>query len=132
MGRWFGGWIAALWGLGCCVSAAQPAVAPALTLEQALGYPFISALAAAEHADCIAWVQDVRGVRNVWFAEGPGFKPRQVTRYAEDDGQELTQLVFSPDGRQLLYVRGGDHDANWPAEGHLAPDPPPPVPKSRR
>ena len=50
-------------------------------------------------------------------------RPRQITHYASDDGQELTQLTFSPDGGKLLYVRGGDHDANWPAEGHLAPDP---------
>ncbi len=47
----------------------------------------------------------------------------QVTHYTEDDGQEITQLTFSPDGTRLVYVRGGDHDANWPAEGNLAPDP---------
>ena len=129
MGRWIGGWIAVLWSVACCAAAAAPTAtgqtpaAQGLTLEQALGYPFISGLVAAEHADRIAWVQDVRGVRNVWVADGPGFTPRQVTRYAEDDGQELTQLTFSPDGARLVYVRGGDHDANWPAEGHLAPDP---------
>ncbi len=127
MRRWVGGWIAAAWSLAACVAAAQaPALAPvsdALTLEQALGYPFISGLVAAERADRIAWVQDVRGVRNVWVADGPGFRPRQVTRYAEDDGQELTGLTFSPDGARLLYVRGGDHDANWAADGKLAPNP---------
>ena len=128
MQRWLGGWIAVLWGLACCAAAAAAQTGPTpttpgLTLDQALGYPFVSELVSAEHADRIAWVQDVRGVRNVWVAEGPGFRPRQVTRYTEDDGQELTQLSFSPDGARLLYVRGGDHDANWPAEGHLAPDP---------
>ena len=103
--------------------AAAQAPPPGLTLEQALSYPFISGLVAAERADRIAWVQDVRGVRNVWVAEGPAFTPRQATRYAEDDGQEITQLTFSPDGSRLLYVRGGDHDANWPADKALAPDP---------
>ncbi len=121
MQRWTAGWIAAVLSLACCAAAAQ---GPAkLTLEQALGYPFISGLTAADPADRIAWVQDVRGVRNIWVADGPGFRPRQVTRYAEDDGQELTGLTFSPDGARLLYVRGGDHDANWAAEGKLAPDP---------
>src|SRR5581483_2969408 len=31
--------------------------------------------------------------------------------------------TFTPDGHHIVYVRGGDHDANWPAEGNLAPDP---------
>ncbi len=54
---------------------------------------------------------------------GPTFAATQLTHYAEDDGQEITQLTFSPDGASLVYVCGGDHDANWPAEGNLAPDP---------
>jgi dipeptidyl aminopeptidase/acylaminoacyl peptidase len=65
----------------------------------------------------------VRGVRNIWVADGPAWMPRQVTPYAGDDGQELTQLHFSPDGTALVYVRGGDHDANWPAAGDHAPNP---------
>jgi dipeptidyl aminopeptidase/acylaminoacyl peptidase len=94
-----------------------------LTLAAMLGYPFQSDLAAAPRGDTIAWVRNVRGVRNVWMARGPDFTPRQVTHFEGDDGQELTQLTFSPDGAHLVWVRGGDHDANWPAEGGLAPDP---------
>jgi dipeptidyl aminopeptidase/acylaminoacyl peptidase len=94
-----------------------------VTLAAMLGYPFQSDLAAAPRGDTIAWVRNVRGVRNVWMARGPDFTPRQVTHFEEDDGQELTQLTFSPDGARLVWVRGGDHDANWPAEGGLAPDP---------
>jgi dipeptidyl aminopeptidase/acylaminoacyl peptidase len=93
------------------------------TMEQALSYPFVPELDSARDANAIAWVRDVRGVRNVWVAQGPDFKPRQVTHYTADDGQEITQATFSPDGRHLFYVRGGDHDANWPAEGDVAPDP---------
>jgi len=93
------------------------------TLEAMLGYPFDSGLAAAERGDVIAWVRDVRGVRNVWLARGPAFAPRQVTANRDDDGQEVSDLTFSPDGSRLVWVRGGDHDANWPAEGNLAPDP---------
>lgn len=93
------------------------------TLAQVLDYPYASGLAAAKQADAIAWVRDVDGVRNVWFAHGPDFQPVELTRYTQDDGQEITQLTFSPDGTRLVYVRGGDHDANWPAQGNLAPDP---------
>jgi len=65
----------------------------------------------------------VRGVRNVWVADGPSLTPRQVTQFKADDGQELSGLTFSPDGKVLIFVRGGDHDANWPAKDNLAPDP---------
>ncbi len=99
------------------------AAAPSPDLEAMLGYPFQSELVAASKGGAIAWVQKVRGVRNVWVAAGPDFKPRQVTENQADDGQELTGLAFSPDARRLVWVRGGDHDANWPAEGGLAPDP---------
>src|SRR5439155_11751758 len=27
------------------------------------------------------------------------------------------------DGRTIVYVRGGDHGANWPADGNLLPNP---------
>jgi dipeptidyl aminopeptidase/acylaminoacyl peptidase len=90
-------------------------------MEQVLAYPFVPELAAAEKGDSIAFVRVLKGARNVWVANGPAFKPRQVTHYTADDGQEITQLTFSPDGKHLLYVRGGDHDANW--EAKLPPDP---------
>ena len=93
------------------------------TMAQVLHYPYATELASAEQGDAIAWVRDLDGARNVWFAHGPDFAPVQLTHYTEDDGQEITQLTFSPDGSRLVYVRGGDHDANWPAEGNLAPDP---------
>src|SRR5579883_2987552 len=93
------------------------------TLQQVLDYPFPQGLVAAEKGDRIAWVINLRGVRNVWIAQAPDFKPKQLTHFTEDDGQELTNLTFSPSGDALAFVRGGDHDENWPAEGNLAPDP---------
>jgi dipeptidyl aminopeptidase/acylaminoacyl peptidase len=116
----------ALAGLSAAVlfaAGGAQAAGPGFTLEQALSYPYATEMAASEHADVVSWVVNVRGVRNIWVAAGPHFAPRQVTRYADDDGQELTQLTLSSDGGRLVYVRGGDHDANWPAEGDLAPDP---------
>ena len=103
-------------------SGAQTSADP-FTMDQVLSFPFIAETAAAEHGDRVAWVRVVNGVRNVWVADGPSFAPKQVTQYTKDDGQEITQLTFSPDGRHLLYVRGGDHDSNWDAVGDLAPDP---------
>ena len=101
------------------VSAA--AASGTFTIAQVLAYPFVPELQAAKSGDAIAFVRVLKGVRNVWVANGPAFRPRQVTRYTSDDGQELTQLTFAPDGKHLVYVRGGDHDANW--EAKLPPDP---------
>jgi len=42
----------------------------------------------------------------VWVAEGPDFKARRLTSYNEDDGGELTFLLFSEDGNLIAYVRG--------------------------
>jgi dipeptidyl aminopeptidase/acylaminoacyl peptidase len=102
--------------------AATTSVAAGFTLPQVLSYPYPQELAAAPKGSDLAWVQDEAGVRNVWMAEGAGATPRQLTHYTADDGQEITQLSFSPDGAYLLFVRGGDHDANWPVGQEPDPD----------
>ena len=102
--------------------AAQRGGAP-FTLRQVTGYPFPSALVAAPSGARVAWVFDERGVRNIYQAAAPDWQAHRVTDYTADDGQELTNLSFTPDGNTIVYVRGGDHDANWSAQGNLAPDP---------
>ncbi|HSN86361.1 MAG TPA: DPP IV N-terminal domain-containing protein, partial [Thermoanaerobaculia bacterium] len=84
--------------------AAQP---PAVTLEGILSAPFPSELLAAPVGGKLAWVQNAKGVRNLWVAEPPEYRGRPVTRYTEDDGQALGNLAWSPDARTLVYVRGG-------------------------
>src|SRR5690242_842944 len=88
-------------------SAASP---PGVTLEQLLGSPFPTSLVAAPAGGRVAWVFNDRGRRNVWVAEPPDYKGRAITRYTEDDGQQITGLAWTPDGRRLCYVRGnGSH-----------------------
>src|SRR5699024_8604354 len=91
------------------------AAAPAshFTLRQVLGYPYPGELTSAASANAIAWTLNERGVRNIWVAKAPAFQPRQVTHYQGDVGQELTWVELSPDGKYVVYVRGGDHDSNW-------------------
>lgn len=91
------------------------------TLRQVRSYPYPTELVAAPTGARVAWVFDEEGVRNVYGAEAPDWEARRLTGYAEDDGQELTQLAFSPDGGTVVYVRGGDHGSNW--AGELQPDP---------
>jgi dipeptidyl aminopeptidase/acylaminoacyl peptidase len=87
----------------------QTTPATVFTVDHVLGFPSPENLIASPVGSRIAWTFNERGVRNVYVADGPAFEPRRLTSYHEDDGQELTQLAFSPDGAMIVYVRGGDH-----------------------
>jgi len=83
------------------------------TLEQVMSSPFPTELVASPAGGRVAWVLDARGVRNIWMAEpggGGGYVSRQLTPYTQDDGQEIAELTWTPDGRAIVYVRGGDFD----------------------
>jgi dipeptidyl aminopeptidase/acylaminoacyl peptidase len=77
-------------------------------IEDILSSPFPSSLISADGKDRIAWVFNEQGMRNIWTADGPEYKPRKITKYQEDDGQELGSLSFSNDAEHIVYVRGGD------------------------
>lgn len=85
----------------------------AYTIEQIKSYPFPNELTAASTGSRIAWAFNERGQRNIWVAEGPDFKARRLTNYDVDDGQELTSVSISADGKYVVYVRGGEHGSNW-------------------
>ncbi|MEP6749473.1 MAG: prolyl oligopeptidase family serine peptidase [Bacteroidota bacterium] len=76
-------------------------------------YPFTTELCASAKGSKIAWAMNEQGRRNVYVAEGPDFSPRELTNFSKDDGQEITSLSISDDGKWVLFVRGGDHGANW-------------------
>ena len=96
-------WIAAAW-IACAatLSAATP-----FTIEQVLSAPFPTELVASPAGNRVAWIFDAQGVRNVWVAEGPDFKPRAITSYTADDGQEISDLAWAGDGSIVVYTRGG-------------------------
>lgn len=87
--------------------------AASFSLEQLKSYPFPNELTAAAKGSRIAWAFDEKGARNVWVAEGPDYRARKLTNYETDDGQELTSLSITPDGKYVIYVRGGDHGSNF-------------------
>jgi dipeptidyl aminopeptidase/acylaminoacyl peptidase len=90
----------------------QQQAARPVTVEQILGFPSPENLVASPVGSTIAWTFNERGVRNIYVANGPAFEARRATSYTQDDGQELTQLAFSRDGKTIVYVRGGDHGSN--------------------
>ena len=85
-------------------------------LEAIKSYPFPNELTSSAQGSRIAWAFNEQGKRNVYVAEGPDFMPRKLTNYTEDDGQEITSLSISDDGKWVVYVRGGDHGSNWDDE----------------
>ncbi len=92
----------------------RPAAAPAgFTLDQIMSAPFPTNLTAAATGEKLAWTLNERGLRNVWVAEGPAFAARRLTSYESDDAQELNAVQISPDGKWVIYMRGGDFGSNW-------------------
>ncbi len=86
--------------LVCCASA-QP-----FTIDQVLGAAFPTEMTAAPSGGKIAWISNARGVRNIMVAEPPAYQARKITAYSADDGQELSDPRWTPDGRAIVYVRG--------------------------
>src|SRR5262245_61033430 len=92
-----------LFAISVCVAAAAT-----FTLEQVLSAPFPSELTAAPSGGKVAWLLNERGARNIWMASAPDYKGVRVTSYGGDDGTDIGQLCWTPEGRAIVYVRGGD------------------------
>lgn len=92
----------------------QSGVAPhkdgQFTLQQVLSAPFPTDLVASTSKGRFAWVFNAQGRRNLWVAEAApnGYASRQITKYSDDDGQDIGEIAFTPDGDSLVYTRGGD------------------------
>src|SRR5579884_3092486 len=99
------------------LTLAAAAQSPRPSLEQILSYAFPDQLTAAAQGERVAWVFNIRGVRNIWVADGPDFKnAHPVTYYSEDDGQPIAGLTLTPDGRTAVYARGSETNS----EGEVA------------
>ncbi len=92
-------------------------------LQDYLSAPFASQLSAAPAGGKIAWVLNEQGARNIWVAAAPDYKGRRLTAYTGDDGQEIGEIAWSPDGHALVYTRGGDLSANVPNPRAVTPPP---------
>src|SRR5256714_15527621 len=86
--------------------------AQTITLEQLMSSPFPSELIASKRGDKVAWVFYSQGKRNIFVAEGPALAARQLTHHDVEDGQDVAEIVFSPDGNTIAYVRGGNKNQN--------------------
>ncbi|WP_316797739.1 S9 family peptidase [Pedobacter frigidisoli] len=78
-------------------------------IKSVLSYPFPSQLITSPSGSKIAWAVNEQGKRNIYTATAPDYQVVKLTSYNEDDGQELTSLSVSDDGKWIVFVRGGDH-----------------------
>jgi len=76
-------------------------------LKTLLSYSFPAQLRAAKQAGAITWVENEQGVRNIFYATAPEYKPLKLTHYTEDDGQAISNLNFTDDLAAIVFVRGG-------------------------
>ncbi len=111
--------------LGTCMLSQL--AAQTVTMDNVGAYPFVTELNAAATGQKIAFTVNEKGHRNIYVAEGPAFSYRKLTAYAQDDGQEITSVSISDNGRWVVYVRGGDHgayDERTPRNPASMPQPP--------
>lgn len=96
------------------------------SIEQVMSAPFASNLIASPKGAMVAWLVNDQGRRNVWVAGAPDWKARRITAFDKDDGQEIDDLAWGPDGTYVLFARGGDfengEDSPNPALSPTKPD----------
>jgi dipeptidyl aminopeptidase/acylaminoacyl peptidase len=99
--------------LVACLSAIVPAAsAQSFTLQQVMSGTFNSELQAAPSGSLVVWMANQEGKRNVWIADlgAADFKPKELTAYNDDDGQDIGDITWTPDAKSVVYVRGGDFE----------------------
>ncbi|MEZ0541627.1 S9 family peptidase [Fibrella arboris] len=85
---------------------AQSGERQSFSIDEVLSAPYCQQLVGVGNR--VVWVVNDRGMRNLYTAAFPNPVPRKLTNYTADDGQELGDIVLSPDGRWVAFVRGGE------------------------
>lgn len=76
-------------------------------IDNLLSPSFPTNLVSSADGNTIAWVFNNKGSRNIFTADAPTFSnAKQITNYIGDDGMEISNLTFTPDGNRIVYVRG--------------------------
>jgi dipeptidyl-peptidase 4 len=97
--------VVAVWVRGPVTAvAAAPGTSPTIDAFLTPGYP--TEIVSAKRADRVAWTAYEHGLRNVFTAAAPEFKPVRLTNFLKDDGVELSDIRISDDGATVVFVRG--------------------------
>lgn len=82
------------------------------TIENLLSPAFPSSLVSSKDGQTLAWVFNNKGSRNIFVADGKNFNDtKQITKYSDDDGVEITSVDFTPSTKQILFVRGNANNS---------------------
>ncbi len=93
------------------------------TVEQFMSPASPLELTSARRTDRVAWMSYEKGMRNVYTAAAPDFRPVRLTRFLDDDGIDLTNVKISDDGRIIVFVRGhAPNRMGWVANPSHDPD----------
>jgi dipeptidyl aminopeptidase/acylaminoacyl peptidase len=110
--------LACAWAAASGLAPGAPAALAAdFTLQQVLSAPFPAELTPAPAGGRIAWVFNDRGTRNVWVADKAAdgaLRGRRLTNFTGDDGIDLGELAWAPDGNAVVFTRGGDLEGGAP------------------
>jgi len=92
--------------------AGSIAVAQSFTLQQVMSAPFTSELQTAPAGGRFLWIANQEGQRNIWVAEksGSAYTVHRITSDDADDGIDVGDISWTPDGEKIVYVRGGDFE----------------------
>jgi dipeptidyl aminopeptidase/acylaminoacyl peptidase len=85
-------------------------VAKAQTIENYLSPAYPGSLTASRDGKMIAWVFNDKGSRNIYVASSSGMNVKKITTYSGDDGTDVSNLSFTPDGNQVVFVRGNSNN----------------------
>ena len=82
-------------------------------------------LDAASKADRVAWKTYEKGMRNVYTAAAPAWKPVKLTKFNDDDGVDISNIELSNDGAVVVFVRGSaTNSRDWVANPSHDPNGP--------
>jgi dipeptidyl aminopeptidase/acylaminoacyl peptidase len=86
------------------------------TIDNLLSPAFPTELKSSADGNMLAWVFNNKGERNIFVAAGNGANAKQITTYKGDEGIEINNLAFTPNGNQIVFVRGnGNNNRGEPA-----------------
>ncbi|MEM6379185.1 MAG: prolyl oligopeptidase family serine peptidase [Bacteroidota bacterium] len=77
------------------------------TIQQVLDSPFPTSLTADKTQNRVTWVFNHAGKRNIWMADLDANTSTQLTSFEEDNGQDISNLIFRNADNSLLFIYGG-------------------------
>src|SRR5690606_22167768 len=74
--------------------------------------PYLAQLNAVGDTRDLVFTVNAQGHRNLYIARSPDYQPKNLTKWNQDLGLEITSLSVSNDGQWAVFVRGGEHSGN--------------------